>query len=302
MNIRERPDVSSRRVGGAQSGQSFAVLESRQSGDYCWLRINRGWMAHTAYVSAAAPQQPVGSPPSGDVKSALNTLNALVVAPENRCAAYNSDDYPYSPSVEPQIVARMGGRVYGPYTGATFASIRQTDIEHIVARSEAHDSGLCAASADVRRAFANDLLNLTLASPSVNRQRKIGKDFAEWTPPLNICWYAAAIIKVKSKYRLTVDRRERSALENALRACSHVQMIFVANAVPVSSGQAARPAPAQPAAQSPRADESWRQWDANGNGKISCSEARDAGIAPVRLGHAAYPHMNDRDGDGIVCE
>ena len=53
----------------------------------------------------------------------------------------DSDSYPYSQSVEPQIVARMGGRIYGPYTGTTFSSTCDTDIEHIVAKSEAHDSG-----------------------------------------------------------------------------------------------------------------------------------------------------------------
>ena len=303
MNIRQRPDVASPRVGGTLAGESYPVLDSRAGADYCWLRIERGWMALTALVSASAPQSRVESPTSGDAQSALNALQALIVAPENRCSAYDSDDYPYSQSVEPQIVARMGGRIYGPYTGATFASIRQTDIEHIVARSEAHDSGLCAADLDTRRRFASDLLNLTLASPGVNRRQKIAKDFAEWTPPLNICWYAAAIVKVKYKYRLTVDRSEKTALENALRFCPRVQMIFAANAVPVASGQSAGPASAQPASNpQPPADGSWRQWDANGNGKISCKEARDAGIAPVRLGHPAYPHMNDRDGDGIVCE
>ena len=41
----------------------------------------------------------------------------------------------------------MGGIIYGPYTGIWFGSTSETDIEHIVARSEAHDSGLCAADA-----------------------------------------------------------------------------------------------------------------------------------------------------------
>ena len=57
----------------------------------------------------------------------------------------------------------MGGIVYGPYTGTWFDSTSETDIEHIVARSEAHDSGLCAADEATRRRFASDLLNLTLA-------------------------------------------------------------------------------------------------------------------------------------------
>ena len=33
------------------------------------------------------------------------------------------------PSVEAEIVASMGGRVYGPYTGRFFLSMKETDIE-----------------------------------------------------------------------------------------------------------------------------------------------------------------------------
>ena len=41
-------------------------------------------------------------------------------------------------------------------------------------------------------------------------------------------------------------------------------------------------------------------YDDNGNGLITCAEARTHGIAPVCSDHPAYPYMND--GDGIVCE
>ena len=43
-------------------------------------------------------------------------------------------------------------------------------------------------------------------------------------------------------------------------------------------------------------------YDDNGNGRITCAEAGAHGIAPVRRNHPAYPHMTDRDGDGVVCE
>ena len=43
----------------------------------------------------------------------------LVVAPEERCASYNADEYSYPQSVEPQIADRLGG-VYSPYTCETF--------------------------------------------------------------------------------------------------------------------------------------------------------------------------------------
>ena len=44
------------------------------------------------------------------------------------------------------------------------------------------------------------------------------------------------------------------------------------------------------------------RWDDNGDGRITCAEARGHGIAPVRRDHPAYPFMRDGDGDGVVCE
>ncbi len=44
------------------------------------------------------------------------------------------------------------------------------------------------------------------------------------------------------------------------------------------------------------------RWDDNGNGRISCAEARRHGLAPVPHGHPAYRHMRDGDNDGVVCE
>ena len=43
-------------------------------------------------------------------------------------------------------------------------------------------------------------------------------------------------------------------------------------------------------------------YDDNGNGRITCAEARAHGIAPVPRGHPAYQYMRDGNGDGVVCE
>ena len=145
------------------------------------------------------------------------TWRGLVVAPECRCSPYDRDDYPYPQSVEPLIAERQGMR--SPYDGTTFASLKESDIEHVVSISEAHDSGLCAASAEIRRRFARDLDNLTLATPALNRYEKRGLDAAEWLPELNRCWYARTIISVRQEYRLTIDRREAAALEAVLAKC-----------------------------------------------------------------------------------
>ena len=148
------------------------------------------------------------------------------IAPEHRCSPYNSADYSYPQSVEPRIVNQMGGRIYSPYTGSCFASIGETDIEHIVARSEAHDSGLCAASVADRQAFARDLLNLTLASPEVNRD-KWAKDVAEWLPAMNECWYVNQVVKVKLKYGLTMDSAEAQKAQEVLNSCPSFAMQFI---------------------------------------------------------------------------
>ena len=141
----------------------------------------------------------------------------LSVANEHRCSPYDRDDYPYPQSVERQIVNRQG--MASLYTGRTFANLSESDIDHVVAISEAHDSGLCAADMAKRRRFAQDLDNLTLAAPRLNRHEKRAKDAGEWMPPQNRCWFARTVVAVKLKYGLTVDRREYEALATVIGQC-----------------------------------------------------------------------------------
>ena len=230
---------------------------------------------------------------AGTVEAA-ERWRGLTVAPEHRCAPYDRDDYPYSQSVETRIIASMGGRVYGPYTGRYFASQRETDIEHMVATSEAHDSGLCGADAGTKRRFASDLLNLTLATPAVNRHQKSGKDAGEWMPRMNRCWFAGRVVAVKRKYGLSVDGRETRALEGVLSGCGSTEMV-------ITKGQAQVATPT-PKAAAPSTEDALSRWDTNRNGRITCKEARQHGIAPVHREHPAYRFMRDEDGDGVVCE
>ena len=141
----------------------------------------------------------------------------------------------------------------------------------IVARSEAHDSDLCAASLQTRRSFARDLDNLTLAAPHTNRQLKVAKDLAEWLPDLNRCWYVNQV-------------------------CSSTNMIFADGSAPAPTNT---PPPTSGGNENVDA---LAMYDDNGNGRITCAEARNHGIAPVHRGHPAYRYMNDRDNDGVVCE
>ena len=230
--------------------------------------------------------------------AAADTWRGLAVAPEFRCSPYISRDYSYPQSVEAEIVAELGG-IYSPYTLEHFANTRETDIEHIVARSEAHDSGLCATDPGTRRRFASDLLNLTLAEPSLNRHDKRDHDAAGWLPPMNRCWFANRVVEVRRKYDLTIDRHEADVLERLLSTCTSTELVFrtVGTTDPSSATSTDSPK------DSSSGDvDALRLWDDNGNGRITCAEARGHGIAPVPRGHPAYPFMRDGDGDGVVCE
>lgn len=142
----------------------------------------------------------------------------LVVAPESRCTPYDRSDYRYPRTVEETVVRELGD-LFGPYTCARFGSTGDTEIEHMVALSEAHDSGLCAADRDTRRRFARELRNLTVAAPSVNRS-KGARDASEWLPNSNRCWFAGRVVDVRLAYGLTIDRGEADALEAVLSRCS----------------------------------------------------------------------------------
>ena len=243
-------------------------------------------------TSTPAPTQPPAQP--------SNLWRGITIAPENRCSPYDSDEYRYSPSVEPRIVAAQGG-IYGPYTGTWFESIKETDIEHIVARSEAHDSGLCAAGPATWSEFASDLLNLTLASPSVNRHQKSDNDAAEWLPELNQCWYVHRTVQVRREYGLTIDRAEAQAIDGVLAGCQSTDMVVLAPGASATATATPTPTAAATPTHSPDVD-ALALWDDNGNGRITCAEARAHGIAPVHRGHPAYQYMRDADGDGVVCE
>ena len=152
---------------------------------------------------------------------AMTTSAQINIAPEDRCSPYNRSDYSYPQSIELRIIAEnLNGKIISPYTGEEFSSRFETDIEHIVATSEAHDSGLCAAAISTRRGFARDLENLTLASPSVNRHQKSAKDLAEWMPSRSACWFAQTVVNVKAKYGLSMDSREAEVAIRTLNACA----------------------------------------------------------------------------------
>ena len=144
-----------------------------------------------------------------------------MIAPEHRCSPYNRiKDYSYPQSVEAKIVKAMGNKIYSHYMDKIFESTKETDIDHIVSLSEAHDSGLCAMDSKTKKKFSSDIDNLTLATPHLNRNIKNSLDASGWLPDKNKCWFANKVLSIKRNYNLTVDSDELIALEKVLSNCT----------------------------------------------------------------------------------
>ena len=170
------------------------------------------------YVPNIQPVDPQGCPADAE------TWRGLQVCAEQARDGYDRDSFGtgYS-SLEDDIIRMLprtmkaGGQVYTPYSCIAFDitadGTAATDIEHIVALAEAHDSRI---ADDRRRDIASDLANLTIADPTVNRSQKSERDAAEWMPARHGAWFAARVIQVKLEYELSVDPAERDALEALL--------------------------------------------------------------------------------------
>ena len=105
----------------------------------------------------------------------------------------------------------------------------------------------------------------------------------------------ARTVQVRREYGLTIDRAEANAVDQVLARCESTALIVLA---PGTSTVPSAPATSTSGSEG----DALARWDDNGNGRITCAEARAHGIAPVRRGHPAYQYMNDGDGDGMVCE
>jgi hypothetical protein len=118
------------------------------------------------------------------------------------------------------------GKLVDPYSGATMNFVRGVktsafvQIDHVVALSNAWQTGAFKLSAEKRIAMANDPLNLLAVNGSLNEQKSDG-DAATWLPPLKSyrCSYVARQVAVKKKYGLWVTPTEKAAIVKILTTC-----------------------------------------------------------------------------------
>lgn len=120
----------------------------------------------------------------------------------------------------------QSGELLAPYTGETVAfergetSSMLVQIDHLVALSNAWQTGAQQLDQDARIALANDPLNL-LASDGTSNSQKGDGDAATWLPAQKSfrCEYVARQISVKAAYDLWVAPAEHDAMARVLVTC-----------------------------------------------------------------------------------
>ena len=130
----------------------------------------------------------------------------------------------YKPGTHQCVV--LSGTLIDPYSGEKIAFERgvatssDVQIDHVVALSNAWQTGAFKLTYEKRLAFANDPMNLLAVKGRLNSQKGDG-DAATWLPPRKDirCAYVAQQIVVKAKYGLWVTPPEKAAMIGLLSKC-----------------------------------------------------------------------------------
>jgi hypothetical protein len=117
----------------------------------------------------------------------------------------------------------IAGQLLDPFSGKviTFSTTKVViDIDHVVALSNAWQTGAAYFDKNKRSQIANDPLNLLAVDSKLNRQKGDG-DAATWLPPSKAfrCEYVARQVAVKAKYGLWVTQPEKVAIDKILSTC-----------------------------------------------------------------------------------
>ena len=120
----------------------------------------------------------------------------------------------------------LSGTLIDPFSGETINFVRgnissmEVQIDHVVALSNAWQTGAFKLTIKERTAFANDPMNLMAVKGRLNSQKGDG-DAATWLPPLKSfrCDYVARQIAVKLKYKLWFTAPEKEAMVRILKSC-----------------------------------------------------------------------------------
>ena len=213
-----------------------------------WLIANpASWQTEIIYDGEASESTPQAATNADGTYYASYLLNQLPIQAPADGSTYEREEQFYSnwPSIEgcslrQRIIKRdfttatldednctvVAGLYTDPYSGEELEFHERSEIsrgvqiDHVVALSNAWQTGAQNLSADARYALATDPLNLVAAGSAANQDKSDG-DASEWLPPNRAfqCEYVARQIAVKYKYHLWVTEPEHAAMITVLTDC-----------------------------------------------------------------------------------
>ena len=142
----------------------------------------------------------------------------------NQVLARDLNDVGFRPGTRDCVV--LSGALLDPYTGEGVPFLRgertsaDVQIDHVVALSNAWQTGAQQLTEDDRELLANDPLNLLAVDGPTNGSKGDG-DAATWLPPARGYWceFVARQVAVKAKYRLWVTPPEAETIGTILDGC-----------------------------------------------------------------------------------
>ena len=257
----------------------------------------------------------------------LTQLGSLRIEPEYETTPYDRSEFPHwddedgdgmNTRLEILSIEKVGNiGWYSRWDGEWYAgegglSAPRFDIDHIVSLKEAWQSGADEWSASDKDTFADDMLNLTAVTASSNRS-KGAKDASEWLPSeaSGKCYLLIRVIQVKTKWSLSIDQDEYTALKELTESCGP-GIPDIPSPPPELISTAPTPTPtASPTQPSSGYGSQFYQtadgsdidiYDANGNGDINCGELPSAAKPVLVISPGSDPYRLDGDGDGFGCE
>lgn len=201
------------------------------------------------------------------------------------------------------------GSWHSAYDNVVVADASKLDIDHLVPLAEAWESGGYAWTAATWRRFGNDLddpRSLIAVTASTNRSKGAG-DPADWLPPRAQyrCRYAADWVAVKTRWELSVDRREQAAIETLIDGCTGADFAGDPAAAGPSDGLAGTPPTGAAPVESPSASRAQSDAGTDSESEDTATSDPDSAepdsTASCTHWHAGHPkHTHTRRVDGTV--
>ena len=127
----------------------------------------------------------------------------------------------------PDSCKPVTGKWYSPYDGKNWTNSSALQIDHMVPKEEAWQSGAYAWTDAQRKEYKNDLgygpslIAVTSHENQSKQSQEPGNETEQYLPPLEAyrCEYVAEWIAVKYRWSLNVDSQEKRALLTLLDSC-----------------------------------------------------------------------------------